>query len=259
MHAVVQPWTHGFMQRALLELVLVGAVGAVLGCWVVFYELSYSAESLAHALFPGLVGAALLGLPLVLGGAVGVAAAGAGIAVFGRTPRIGRDTSVAVVVTGLFGLGVVLALNPASPPGIESLLFGDLLGVTRSDLVLAVILAAVSLVALAALHRRLRPLDRTGARSAAARRRPRSARADRRRDGDRGAGPRQPARRRSRDRSRRDGAAARAATPADDGARGARRGRDRDCRARALLLRRHGCRGLRGRLCRRRVRARGGC
>src|SRR4029079_12572238 len=86
MHAVVQPWTHGFMQRALLELVLIGAVGAVLGCWVVFYELSYSAESLAHALFPGLVGAALLGLPLALGGAVGVAGAAAAVAVFGRTP-----------------------------------------------------------------------------------------------------------------------------------------------------------------------------
>ena len=52
------------MQRALLELVLLGVVGGILGCWIVLYELSYSAESLAHALFPGLVGAALLGLPL---------------------------------------------------------------------------------------------------------------------------------------------------------------------------------------------------
>jgi len=155
MHAVLEPWRHGFMQRALLELVLVGAVGAVLGCWVVYYELSYSAESLAHALFPGLVGAALLGLPLVLGGAVGVAGAAAGVAVFGRTPRIGRDTSVAVVVTGLFGLGVVLALSRASPPGIGNLLFGDLLGVSGWDLVLAGSLAAVALAALALLHRQL--------------------------------------------------------------------------------------------------------
>jgi ABC-type Mn2+/Zn2+ transport system permease subunit len=171
MHALVQPWTHGFMQRALLELLLVGAVGAVLGCWIVFYELSYSAESLAHALFPGLVGAALLGLPLVLGGAVGVAVAAGGIAVFGRTPRIGRDTSVAVVVTGLFGLGVVFALNPASPPGIESLLFGDLLGVSSSDLLLAGILAALALAVLAAFHRRLLAVgfDRSSARALGAR------------------------------------------------------------------------------------------
>jgi ABC-type Mn2+/Zn2+ transport system permease subunit len=171
MHALAQPWTQGFMQRALLELVLVGLVGAVLGCWVVFYELSYSAESLAHALFPGLVGAALLGLPLVLGGAVGVAGAAAAVAVFGRTPSIGRDTSVAVVITGLFGLGVVLALSPASPPGIENLLFGDLLGVSRSDLVLAGILAGASLAALALLHRQLLAVgfDRSSAHALGAR------------------------------------------------------------------------------------------
>jgi ABC-type Mn2+/Zn2+ transport system permease subunit len=171
MHALAQPWTHAFMQRALLELVLVGAVGAALGVWVVFYELSYSAESLAHALFPGLVGAALLGLPLVLGGAVGVAGAAALVAIMGRTPTIGRDTSVAVVITGLFGLGVVLALSPASPPGIENLLFGDLLGVSRSDLVLSGVLAAVALLALALLHRQLLAVgfDRSSARAFGAR------------------------------------------------------------------------------------------
>src|SRR5206468_8478736 len=83
-HALLAPWSHAFMQRALVELVLVAVAGGVLGCWVVFYELAYSAESLAHALFPGLVGAALLGLPLVAGGAVGVAGAAAAVAILGR-------------------------------------------------------------------------------------------------------------------------------------------------------------------------------
>jgi ABC-type Mn2+/Zn2+ transport system permease subunit len=155
MHALLEPWQHGFMQRAVLELVVLGAVGAVLGTWVIAYELSFSAESLAHALFPGLVVAALLGFPLVAGGAVGVLVAAAAVAVVGRTPAIGRDSAVAVVITTLFGLGVVLALAPASPPGLESLLFGDLLGVSNGDLALAAGLAAVTLLALAALHRAL--------------------------------------------------------------------------------------------------------
>jgi ABC-type Mn2+/Zn2+ transport system permease subunit len=171
MDALVDPWTLGFMQRALLELVLVGAVGAALGCWVVFYELAYSAESLAHALFPGLVAAALLGFPLIAGGAVGVAGAAAAVGIFGRTPRIGRDTAVAVVVTGLFGLGVVLALSPASPPGIGNLLFGDPLGVSTSDLALAGAVAGCALAALAALHRQLLAVgfDRGNARALGAR------------------------------------------------------------------------------------------
>ncbi len=166
-HGLVDPWTHGLVQRAFAELALVGVVGGALGCWVVLYGLSYSAESLAHALFPGLVVAALLGLPLLLGGAVGVAGAAVGVALLGRTPGIGRDTAVAVVVTGLFGLGVMLALSAASPPGLGALLFGDPLGVSTTDLVLAAALAGATLLGLALLHRQLLAVgfDRGGARA----------------------------------------------------------------------------------------------
>jgi ABC-type Mn2+/Zn2+ transport system permease subunit len=154
-HALLQPWSHAFMQRALLELLFVGVVGAALGCWIVLYELAYSAESLAHALFPGLVAAALLGLPLLLGAGGGVLAAAIGVALAGRLAGIGRDVAVAIVVTSLFGLGVLLALTPASPPGLGGLLFGDLLGVTSGDLVAAGTLAGLCLAGLAALHRPL--------------------------------------------------------------------------------------------------------
>lgn len=167
MQAVIEPWTQGIMQRALLEVVLLGLVGGALGCWIVFYELSYSAESLAHALFPGLVVAALFGFPLIIGAGVGVALAAVAISVFGRAPHIGRDTSVAVVISALFGLGVVLALSPDSPPGLQNLLFGDILGVSRTDLILAALLAGVVLFGLAMLHRQLLAVgfDRATARS----------------------------------------------------------------------------------------------
>jgi ABC-type Mn2+/Zn2+ transport system permease subunit len=154
-HALADPWTQGFVQRAFLELALLGIVGSALGCWVLFYELSYGAESLAHALFPGLVLAALAGVPLVLGAAGGVLVAAAAIAVFGRTPEIGRDTAIAVVITTLFGLGVLLALAPASPPGLNELLFGDLLGVSGTDLAIAACLTLVVLTSLVVLHRQL--------------------------------------------------------------------------------------------------------
>jgi ABC-type Mn2+/Zn2+ transport system permease subunit len=166
-HAILEPWSQGFMQRALLELALVGVVGAALGCWVLFYELSYGAESLAHALFPGLVIAALLGVPLLLGGAIGVLIAAIGVALIGRMREIDRDTGVAVVVTGLFGLGVLLALAPATPPGLSGLLFGDVLGVSDSDLVATAALAVPGAVALRLVHRQLLVVgfDRSSARA----------------------------------------------------------------------------------------------
>jgi ABC-type Mn2+/Zn2+ transport system permease subunit len=136
-HAIADPWSQAILQRAFLEISLVGLIGGPLGCWIVFYGLSYSAESLAHGLFPGLVVAALTGIPLLVGGAAGLVVAALGIAVAGRIPTIGRDTAVAIVITTLFGLGALLALSPTSPPGIQNLLFGDVLGVSDGDLVFA--------------------------------------------------------------------------------------------------------------------------
>ena len=145
MHPLIEPWQQGLVQRAFLELALVGLVGGALGCWVIFHGFSYSAESLAHALLPGLVGAALLGLPILAGAAAGLAGAALAIALTSQVPRIGRDASVAVVTTTLFGLGVLLALAPSSPPGLSGLLFGDPLGVTRGDILTTAAVAAVSL------------------------------------------------------------------------------------------------------------------
>src|SRR5207244_2603333 len=86
---------------------------------------------------------------------IGVLGAAAAVALAGRAPEIGRDTAVGIVITTLFGLGVLLALSQASPPGLGQLLFGDLLGVSRSDLVVSAILAALVLGALGVLHRQL--------------------------------------------------------------------------------------------------------
>jgi ABC-type Mn2+/Zn2+ transport system permease subunit len=154
-HALSDPWSVEIMRRAFAEIALVGVAGGAIGCWVVLNELSYGAESLPHAMFPGLVLAALSGAPLLLGGAGGLLVAAAAIAIAARTPRIGRDAAIAIVITTLFGLGVLLALTPQTPAGIQSLLFGDILGVSRADLAAAAALAVVVLAALRLLHSRL--------------------------------------------------------------------------------------------------------
>jgi ABC-type Mn2+/Zn2+ transport system permease subunit len=162
---VTDPLGQEFIRRALLEVGLISLAGGALGCWVIFYGVSYAAESLSHALFPGLVIAALAGVPILVGGIPGIAIAAIAIALVGRTPGIGRDTAVAVVVTGFFGLGALLALSPESPPGIQSLLFGDILAPSNADLRIAAILTLGVLVSLVALHWRLLAVafDRTTA------------------------------------------------------------------------------------------------
>ena len=143
------------MQRALAEVVLLGVAGGAIGCWVLLYGFSYATESLAHSAFPGLVLAAIAGAPLLLGAAPAIVLAALAIAIAARVAGVGREGAIAVVVTTTFGLGALLALSPRSPPGIESLLFGDVFGLTAADVETAAAFAALAAVALRLLHGRL--------------------------------------------------------------------------------------------------------
>ena len=149
------PLASGTTIRALSEITVLGIVSGAIGCWIVLYQLSYSAESLAHGLFPGLVIAALIGAPLLLGGAIGVLVAATLVVIATRLADESADTAIAVVITALFGTGVLLALSPSSPPGIQELLFGDLLGVTFTDVAIAAAVGAAVLATLWVLHDRL--------------------------------------------------------------------------------------------------------
>ena len=165
---IADPWRSGIDRRAMAEVVMLGGLCGALSFWVTSYRLSYPAESLAHGLLPGLVVAALAGAPLLLGAGVGVAVAAAAVALAARDERIGADTATAVAVTGMFGLGGLLALSPDAPARLEELLFGDPLGVTDGDLAAAAGLAVAGAAALLALHRPLAAVafDQAGAASA---------------------------------------------------------------------------------------------
>jgi ABC-type Mn2+/Zn2+ transport system permease subunit len=164
---IVDPFRSGIDRRAVLELALIGSLCGALGFWVLTERLAYGAESLSHGLLPGLVLAALAGAPLLLGAAGGALAAAALIAFASRDERVGADTGTAIAVTGLVGLGALLALAPESPQRLEELLFGDPLGTTGGDLAAAAALLALGGVALAVLHRPLTALafDSAGAAS----------------------------------------------------------------------------------------------
>ena len=152
---LLEPWRSGIGQRALAEVLLVGAIGGALSFWVVTFGLAYGAESLAHGLLPGLVAAALVGAPLVLGALGGVLAAAAAVGVAGRDERIGADTATAVAVSGMLGAGGLVAFLPDVQPRLGELLFGDPLSAGPPDLIAAGALLMAGGLALAALHRPL--------------------------------------------------------------------------------------------------------
>jgi manganese/iron transport system permease protein len=144
---VAVPLSYGFMQRALAVAVLVGAVCAVLSCYLVLKGWSLMGDAISHAVLPGIVLAFVLGLPL----AVGAFAAGLACAVFTgylkENSRVKEDTVMGIVFSGMFGLGLVLFTKVETDQHLNHILFGNMLGVTPRDLVEAAIVAGGTLAA----------------------------------------------------------------------------------------------------------------
>jgi ABC-type Zn uptake system ZnuABC Zn-binding protein ZnuA/ABC-type Mn2+/Zn2+ transport system permease subunit len=137
-----------FVQRGMLEVVLLAVAAGVLGTWIVLRGLAFFAHAVGTAAFPGLVLADGLAFPALLGAFATAAVVAAAVAVLGARERGEHDGATALVLAGALAAGVLLASDVfGSQAGVEQLLFGSLLLTRDSDLVLS---GAVSLAALAA-------------------------------------------------------------------------------------------------------------
>ena len=112
---LTDPFGSPIVVRALVEVLILAVACGPLGVWVLLYRDAYAAESISHGMLPGLVVAALIGAPLVLGALGGVLVAAAGIALVAADRRLSGDVGVAVCVSALLGLGGMLALSAATP------------------------------------------------------------------------------------------------------------------------------------------------
>jgi ABC-type Mn2+/Zn2+ transport system permease subunit len=133
-----------FLLRALLAGVAVSVACAVAGTYVVLRGLAFIGDALAHGVLPGVAAAVLLGAPGMLGAALGAAAMIGGVALVTSRSRLSTDTAIGLLFVGMLALGVVIVSRSSSFRGdLVSILFGELLGVSESDLLVQAIAAAV--------------------------------------------------------------------------------------------------------------------
>lgn len=144
----LEPLTYGFMTRALATTVVSAVVCAVLSCWLVLVGWSLMGDAVSHAVLPGVVIAYVLGAPFAVGAVVFGFLAVALIGVVRDTSRIKEDAAIGIVFTTLFALGLVLISVTPSQTDLNHIIFGNLLGVSRADLVQVAVLGAVVLTAL---------------------------------------------------------------------------------------------------------------
>ncbi|HYZ78770.1 MAG TPA: zinc ABC transporter substrate-binding protein [Gaiellaceae bacterium] len=149
------PFHYAFVQRGMLEALLLSIPAGILGTWIVLRGLAFFSHAVGTAAFPGLVLAAGLGWPGPAGAAVAVTAYTLGVESLASRRESNRETTTGLVLVGALALGVVLASDVFhSGANVETLLFGSLLLVGSSDVRLAAIAAAVTVLLSATLGRR---------------------------------------------------------------------------------------------------------
>ena len=129
--------SNSFMLNALLAGVLVSIACGVIGTYIVLRGLAFIGDALAHGVLPGIALALLLGIPGILGAAVGALVMIGGISLITRRTRLSSDTAIGLLFVGMLALGVVIVSRSNSFSGdLVRVLFGEILGISRSSLLI---------------------------------------------------------------------------------------------------------------------------
>jgi manganese/iron transport system permease protein len=156
MDGILAPFQESFMQRAFIVALVVGALCSSMGTYVVLRKLSFIGDGLAHASFAGIAIAYLRGANFYAGAAVATIVTALGIGFVHRRGRVSLDTSIGVLFTGAFALGVFLMSRaPRATVDLQSFLFGSILGVSAADVATVVGLGLAVALAVGALWRPL--------------------------------------------------------------------------------------------------------
>ena len=154
--ALLDPLGHAFMQHAFLAIVLVGVICGVTGTFVTLRGLAFMGDALAHAIFPGVVIAFLLGGNFLVGGLVAAVLVSLGIGAVGQSGRLTNDTAIGVFFAGAFAVGVALiSAQRTYTRDVAGFLFGSILGVSRADLALTGAVGLLVLLAMLLFRREL--------------------------------------------------------------------------------------------------------
>ncbi len=146
------------MVRGMVAAVLVGIVCAVVGTYVVLRGMAFFGDALSHAILPGIAVGYLVGdgarEPLFWWALVTAIASSLGIGAISRSTRIKEDTAIGIIFAGTFALGVALISTVGNySVDLSHFLFGDVLGVQSSDLVLTAVFGGLVILTIVAFYK----------------------------------------------------------------------------------------------------------
>ena len=131
---LLEPFQFSFMVNAILVATIVAVPCALLSVFLVLKGWALMGDAMSHAVFPGVVVAYIIGIPFAIGAFIAGLFCALATGYLDDNSRIKRDTIMGIVFSGMFGAGLVLYVSIQSEVHLDHILFGDMLGISASDI-----------------------------------------------------------------------------------------------------------------------------
>lgn len=141
LNTLLEPFRFDFMINALAISAIVAVPCALLSVFLVLKGWALMGDAMSHAVFPGIVLAWIIGIPLAIGAFIAGLFCAVATGYLDDNSRIKRDTIMGIVFSGMFGAGLVLYISVRSDVHLDHILFGDMLGVSLSDILQTALIA----------------------------------------------------------------------------------------------------------------------
>ncbi|WP_330948864.1 metal ABC transporter permease [Virgibacillus sp. MG-45] len=144
-----------YLQKALLTSIMVGIISGVIGSFIVLRGLALMGDAISHAVLPGVAVSYFLGINFFFGAVVTGVLTAVGIGYISQNSRIKNDSSIGIMFTAAFALGIILITLLKSSTDLYHILFGNVLAVRPSDMWMTMIIGVIVLISVFAFYKEL--------------------------------------------------------------------------------------------------------
>jgi ABC-type Mn2+/Zn2+ transport system permease subunit len=145
-----------FLQNALITSVMVGISAGIIGSFIILRGMSLMGDAISHAVLPGVALSYMLGSSYIIGATVFGMASAALIGFVTKHSRLKNDTAIGIVFSAFFALGIILISFARSSTDLYHILFGNVLAVRDSDMLLTAAVLGIVLISVPLFYKQLK-------------------------------------------------------------------------------------------------------
>ncbi|HEY9672349.1 MAG TPA: metal ABC transporter permease [Waterburya sp.] len=155
LHWLIEPLSYEFIRNAIAVGILTGILCPVVGTYLIVQRMALLGDVIAHAILPGLAIAFALGIDILVGAFISGLLSTFVIAWIRSQSRVKADAAMALTFSSFFGLGIALITLFKSKLDLDSILFGDILGVTIDDVKRTAVITLIILLLIKLFYKEL--------------------------------------------------------------------------------------------------------